>query len=288
MTEAFNKRIVRVEIDFPDSTKVYKELYIRASGMRAISSVTGNCSITIINMLKKDRDFLITQSSLQNYNRSPLLVRLYVGRNYFNTGDEEFLLYTGYMFASYASPPPDIGITLQSIENGIASFIVGNGNYPAISSISNIAQSIATNSKLQLDYQAKKDKQVANFNTGNVGVDKQIKKLNELGVNAFVDNGVLVVLDIGASRGTELKEISLANGMIDIPQITIDGVVAKVLLSNEIQLGNRVKLTSIQNPAANGEYIVIRMNYEVANRDVPFYYEFLLANPNNILKTSFL
>ena len=57
-----------------------------------------------------------------------------------------------------------------------------------------------------------------------------------------------------------------------IPQVTQQGVNVTVMINPEIQLGGTVTIDSAMNPAANGTYKVIKINFEIANRDEPFWY----------------
>jgi hypothetical protein len=44
------------------------------------------------------------------------------------------------------------------------------------------------------------------------------------------------------------------------------------MADNTVQLGGSVTIQSLENPAANGTWKIIKIDYEVASRDQPFWY----------------
>lgn len=147
-----------------------------------------------------------------------------------------------------------------------------------ISKLSSICQRVATMLGVSLEFKAT-DRNIGNYSFGGPLV-KQVQKLNDMGgICAFVDNTKLVVLNSNQARSEEPITVSAATGMIGVPQITELGVCVKTLINNEIKVGDSVKIESIINPAANGTFIVYKLGFEVASRDVPFYWLLELRKP---------
>lgn len=277
MTEAFDERIIKVTIDFGDgNVKTYSDLYIYAKGYKGMSSLMSGCSITITNLTPEDRNYILTKSSIQiNGNpREPVLITLEVGRK--STGT--FRLFTGFAMASFSLQPPDIGITLNSLTNNFNQFAAQGLSLGELATTATIAQKIAENNNLTLDNQAT-DKQIENFNFSG-SLQKQIEELEKLGgVVVSVDNETLVVLDKGKYRQSSVRKINSATGMVGIPEVNTYGINCKMMIDNSIKLGGKVEVESKINPAANGEYFVYGINFEVANRENPFWYDLMLYNP---------
>lgn len=100
----------------------------------------------------------------------------------------------------------------------------------------------------------------------------QMDKLNQMGVIAHIDNGVLIVTDPNQSRSDSVRLINSSTGMVGIPQPTESGCTVRVMADNSIEVGNEVQIESQQNPACNGNYIVMKLDFDIANRDEPFWY----------------
>ena len=111
-------------------------------------------------------------------------------------------------------------------------------------------------------------------------VSKNVDKLNQMGgVQAGVDNGTLWVINAGAVRKNTGFTISDSTGMVGIPQVTSEGVTVRVMINSAILIGGEVTINSVTNPAANGTFKVMKMDYEIASRDQPFWYTLLCSNP---------
>lgn len=276
---AFDQRIIEVEIVLPDQTFTFTgDMAICASGIKFGSANQNTCECRIYNLRKELRNTILTLASpLVNPNnpqvkRVPVVLNLRVGRESYGT----FLLFSGNVIACNVTQPPDIGITLVSLTNNAFMSLILNLQQPAITQLSEICKSIADTMGLFLDFEAT-DKQIDNFSfTG--AAQNLIPKINQMGVQAFVDNGSLVVLDPGQARKGANILISQSTGMVGIPQVTEQGVIVKTMLNNAIYLGGSVTIDSIINPAANGTYKVVKINYDIASREQPFWYTLECSN----------
>ena len=279
---AFDPRIITVTLDFGNgNTQTYQDIYIKAQGVKGFTSQMGQCSITLLNLTPQQRFYILTQASPQKVPAQPILVTLQAGRQLAGT----FVLFEGYTMASNSSQPPDIGITLQAVTNNLAMWIVQQVQMPPFATIQTIAEKIAAGDpatgqgKLTLDFEATiaATKKIDNFSyTGAQG--KLVEKLNKLGVNAYIEGTTLVVLDIGKTRNAPIIQINAQTGMVGIPEVNTYGIKCRVMLDSKYRLAQQVEVTSIENPAANGQYMIYSMAFDIANRENAFWYELELHN----------
>jgi hypothetical protein len=267
MSTAFDPRIVQVSIAFPEGALTLEGLSIYATGQKFQAAAFNTCQCQIFNLTKEQRNYILSRTSPLNNPRTPIPMNLNVGRQSYGT----FNLFSGYIQKSSATQPPDIGITLTALTSG---FLIGallSETQQATTQLSTIAQNIAANNGLSLNFLAT-DKQINNFSyVGSIAY--QINSLNEMGgIIASVDNGILTVINAGQSINIGTRLINANNGMIGIPQFYENGVIVKMMIDKTVQLGDKVTIESKQLPAANGDYIIIAIIYEVASRDQQFYY----------------
>ena len=272
MGNAFDDRLITLTISLDGKTiATYDQsFYIIATGMAYTNGNFGECALRIDNISQKVRDQLVTATSQwNNLKRAPAFITLSVGRESYGT----FQIFSGNAIASNPSQPPDIGLTIRSLTQAS---LLGYPNAfaaPAMSSVKSICQNVAQSSGLALDFQAKNNPNIGNYHfTGAVG--KQLQKLQDLGVSAYVDQGsnTLVVTDYLSPREGGTIQVNSETGMIGVPEVTEVGVRVKMLITNQIKIGSQVQVTSKINPAANGIYILNKLGFEIASRDTPFYW----------------
>lgn len=281
MTDAFDPRIVQVGIDLGNGLKTYEGLAIYASGVKYASAMFNECEARIYNLTRDERNNILTQASpLIRTQAKPVFLSLDVGRESYGT----FRLFEGNVISCNVTQPPDIGISLRSLTSSFESGVILRDNQSSIALLSIISQNIAKTLGLTLQFQAT-DKQIDNYSFTGAAV-KQVDKLNQVGgVVAFIDNRTLVVLDSNKPKAGTRRLISAQTGMVGIPQVTEQGVLVKVMMDNSLQLGGPVQIQSLMNPAANGDYRIVKMSYEVANRDQPFWYSLECQLENYYLGT---
>lgn len=267
MKSAFDSRIVQVSILFPEGALLLEGLSIYAIGQKFQGAAFNTCECRIYNLTKEQRNYILSRTSPLNNPRTPIPMVLSVGRESYGT----FELFSGYIQKSSTTQPPDIGITLVALTN---SFLVGtllSETQPATTQLRIIAQSIADNNGLILNFLAT-DKQINNYCTSGCAA-YQVDDINKMGgIVAGVEGGVLTVTDVGQPTNAGSRIISAATGMVGIPEFWENGVIVKMMIDNTVQLGNKITLQSMQVPAANGDYIVIAILYDVASRDQQFFY----------------
>lgn len=272
MTQAFDKRIVEVGLEFEkDNITTFSELGIIASGTKYASPTQALCTARIFNMTRDQRNFLLEKTSFirkPDYTPQPIKMTLDVGRESYGT----FRLFEGFVYAGQASQPPDIGITLTSYGNSAMSALVFGLNQSGTVSLKTICGQVAEYNQVTLDFQAT-DKNIDNF-TFSGSPSRMIAKIEECGnYEAYIDNRRLIVKDVGIPLKDEaIRIISASTGMVGIPEVNEWGVRVKMMIDNSIKLGSPVEIESEFNPAANGKYYPYKIDFQVANRENPFYY----------------
>lgn len=265
--QELDPRVVRVGIEVNGQLKIYEGLNIKASGTKFTNANQNECQIQISNLDKETRDFILTETSPFNRNRTPKRVILEVGRRSY--GPQQ--LFIGDIASSVPSQPPDITITLKCLTGNFKKGDVIARNQPGQASLRRISEQVANDLQLKLDYQAS-DKNIANYAyTG--GALKQVDRIGELGqVNAYVDDDKLVVKDYNVPLTGRVTVLNLDTGMIGIPEITEQGIKVKYLLDANTTLGGTLRITSVIYPAVNGDYAIYKLSFDVASRDTPFYW----------------
>jgi len=271
---AFDPRLIEIDIVLPDQTiTLSQDFAIYASGQKFLSATSAAAECRIYNLTQQIRQQIITLSSPLRQPRVPIQMNVKAGRESYGL----FLLFTGQVLLADVLQPPDIGIVLRGLADNFLAGVVENIQYGANTPLSDIAQGVATSGNWQLNNQCS-DKTISNFSYTGTPKDG-VSELNQMGdVQACVDNGVLTTVDADKALPGEPYVLNLGTGMVGIPQVTDQGVIVKMMLNNQIQLGGSVTIQSIVNPAANGTYKIIQINYEIASRDSPFWYTLVCSN----------
>lgn len=282
MTAAFDNRRVALDVQIlnPDTGAVEEtfsydqSFFIVATGTKYTNGNFGEFVIRIDNISKASRDFLVTKTSLWTIitkaKRANANIVLSVGRESYGT----FVICQGNAIASNPTQPPDIGLIFKSLALGANMGVVNAFTAAPMASLQSICEQVAQNNGLVLKYEAKQNPNIGNYHfTG--AIPNQIKSLNNLGyINAFVDDPskTLVVTDQGRARQTPVIEVNAATGMVGVPEVTEIGARARMLIQNNVKVGDPVNLQSNINPAVNGKYYIAKLSFEVASRDTPFYW----------------
>lgn len=260
-------RILRIGIEVNGVLKTYDDLFMTVAGTKFANANQNECEVKITNLDKPTRDFLLTETSPFNKNRTRKLLRVEAGRR--STGVS--LVYQGDITTAVGSQPPDITMTLKCATGDFQKGVIVAKSAARMTPLRNIAQGVAQDLGLVLVFEAV-NKQIANYSfTG--GSLKQVNALGDMGmVNAYVDDGKLIVKDYNAPLRGRTRELSLDTGMIGIPEFTERGVKVRMLFDNQTTIGSGLNIRSQMNPAVNGLYTVYKLGFELANRDTPFYY----------------
>ena len=268
MTAALDPRIVKVSIEINGQLKIYSDpIQLTATGTRYGNALQNECTVTLDNLDIETQDYLLTETSPYNLNRTPKRVIVEAGRQSYGTS----VIYVGNIVRAIVSQPPDITITLQCLTgNFYKNNIISNAS-KGIVPMSLIAQAVASDLNVGLLFQAT-DKSINNYQYSGDALG-QVNQLGLMGnYNAFIDNNTLVVKNAFIPLNNSLRILSASTGMIGIPEFTEQGIKVKFLLDNQTTLGSSLEIQSQQYPAANGTYVIYKLGFQIANRDTPFYY----------------
>jgi hypothetical protein len=268
MPNELDPRIIRVSFEVNGRIKTYSSpFYIQCTGTKYANSLQNECNVVIANLDKQTQDYILTETTPYNTNNTIKSITVEAGRQSYGTS----VIYTGNIVYSNLSQPPDVGITLKCLTGNFLKTKVIGVNQSGQASIQQISLSVSNLLGLVLRYEAT-NKTISNYNFSGSGLN-QIAELNAIGgINAYQDDGVLVVKDAGVPLKDTLKIINSSTGMIGIPEFTEQGLKVKFLLDNHVVIGGRIRVISSTNSAANGEYLIYKLSFEIATRDTPFYY----------------
>lgn len=266
-TAELDPRIIRVGIEVNGQFKIYDGLSITATGTKYANPNQNECEVKIANLDQQTRQFILTETSPFNNNKTRKILTIDAGRR--STGVSR--VFIGNISKVFPSQPPDITLTLKCLtlnyQKGNLVSRTGRSNQ----SLKNISQGVANDLGVTLNFQAS-DKQISNYNYSG-GALNQVNKLDETGnVNAYIDDDVLVVKDANIPLVNTLKVVNLESGMIGIPEVTEQGIKVKFLFDNKTVLGGRLRVQSKLYPSVNGDYVIFKLGFEISSRDVPFYW----------------
>lgn len=265
---SLDERIVKLSIEVNGVIKTYSSpLNIIANGTKYGNALQNEAEITISNLDKATQDYIVTETSPYNLNKTPKMVTLEAGRVSYGTS----VIFRGNIVSVTITQPPDIGIVLKCLTGNFAKGNVISRNQPGTTTYKQIATAVAQDLNVMLNFQAS-DKNVSNYAYAG-GALQQVQVLNGIGnYNAFIDNDTLIVKDALIPLNGTNRILSAETGMIGIPEFTEQGIKVKMLMDNQTTLGSQLTIESVQYPAANGQFIIYKLGFEIASRDTPFYY----------------
>ena len=260
-------RLLRIGVEVNGVLKLYEDLDIHATGTKFANANQNECEVKITNLDKATRDYLLTETTPFNKNKTRKLLTVEAGR--VSTGYS--LVFAGDITSAIPSQPPDIMLTLKAKTGDFAKGLIIASSQPGAVPLRNIATRVAQDLALSLVFEAT-DRLISNYSfTG--GALKQVEHLGAMGhVNAYVDDKALVVKNYNAPLTRTVRELNVDTGMIGIPEFTEHGVKVKMLFDGQTVSGGGLNITSKINPATNGLFTVAKLDFSLANRDTPFYY----------------
>ena len=260
-------RIVRIGIEVDGQVRVYEDLDISVQGRKLANAQQNECEVTITNLARATRNYLLTETSPFNENRTPKRLFVEAGR----IGAGVARLFVGEIVSSVPSQPPDIGLVLRAKTGNFSKGRVLSRAGAAQQSLSSLAALVAGDLDLTLDFQAT-DKQVANYSFSGPAL-KQVNALELIGrVDAYVDDETLVVKDTGRPLPNRSRTLSQDSGMIGVPEVTERGVKVTFMLDKDTVLGGAIDLESALNPSLNGAYTIYELDFAAQTRGPAFYW----------------
>jgi len=260
-------RVVIVTIEVNGQARTYQGLELSINGTKYANANQNKCEIKITNLERSVLDFILTETSPFNKNRTPKRVTVDAGRMSYGTSR----IFTGEVASVTVGQPPDVIATLKCLTGNFSKGNIVSRTQPGQVQLSKLSQNVASDLGLNLVFQAT-DMLISNYNfTG--GALKQVEKLGQLGnISVFVDDAQLIVTNFNTPLSGQLRVVDIETGMIGIPEVTEQGIKVKYLLDNKSVLGGALQIRSIMYPSFNGTYTIYKLNFEITNRDVSFYY----------------
>ena len=262
MSTTLLPRRLRVTLSVEGGSKTFTDpLDISVQGAIFGSPQSNECSITISNLNKEDRDYILSAFSVWTYGRNRGQVLVEAGRD--DVGLSK--VFSGVIVQSSITQPPDIGLEIQALEGYYDNLAAQNVTTRAGGSLKIAAKAVADKLGLTLQFEAE-DRPVKNFSV--VGNNSAMfKALEQSGVQVYQDGSKLVVK---SSVSTPLDGPRLVvnkdTGMVGIPQITELGVSVQILYQPGVRVGDAIELTSVLNPSANGSYTIYDLKFALATR----------------------
>lgn len=270
---ALDPRLVRVTFEDEGIIDVFTaDMSITCKGARTGSWVQNTCDITIANIDKDTRDRLATKYMPENQLNVHKVTRGFV---FIDVGREStgyHRLFEGDIYLIGITEPPDITLVVNVVSNYFSKSDLASKNFGLTNTLSGIAQSVADDMGLQLDFLASSDLTIANqYYHGDVAGQLRIFDYIPF-VDAFVDNGKLIIKDSGVAISDNVTLIDVDNEMIGIPAFSDVGLNVTFLIRPGIRVGSIVRIESKIYPATNGDYVIVNLEFDVASRDTQFYF----------------
>lgn len=261
-------RIIKVSFEVNGKLKTYSSpFFITVNGTKYANALQNEADIIIANLDKATQDFLLTETTPYNLNNTSKTITVEAGRQSYGTS----VVYSGNIVTSNVTQPPDVGITLKCLTGNFLKTNVLGTNQSGQATLFQVSNAISQNLGSILNFQAN-NKNIGNYSFGGSSTN-QIQLLNSFGgINAYLDNGTLVVKNSNQPLSNTLKLINSSTGMIGIPEFTEQGLKVKFLYDNRTVLGGLMRVRSVEYPAANGDYIIYKLGFQLSTRETPFYY----------------
>lgn len=264
----FDPRILRVGFEIDGQLRMYDQnAWVKARGVKVANFQQNEATVQIANLDKDVLHYLLTETSPYNENRTPKRVVIEAGRESIGASR----IYIGDITQAFPSQPPDVVLTVKSKTSQFAKGQIVAMSGESLENLSRLASRVASALSLRLVFEAG-DVQVRNWSFTGASLEL-VNKLGQVGgVNAYVDDSTLYVKDRGVPLVGVSHVLSMATGMIGTPEATEYGCKVKMLFDPRVQLGGRLGLESVTNPAMDGNYTIYKLDFDLSSRDQAFYW----------------
>lgn len=260
-------RIVRLGIEVDGVVKYYENLAIYAKGVKFTSPNQSQATITILNINRETREYIMRVANPFNQSSSRKSLILEVGRESYGAT----VLYTGDIFRVQPTQKPDLGVTIRCNAGGFYKGVMVSRSAAATEKLSTIAAAVATDNGLGLSFEIV-DRNIGNYNfTGSAA--NQIKLLADIcQSDVYQENKILYVKPKNTPKvGATVRVLDKKSFMIGVPEGTENGVKVSMLFDPVTQIGSQIDLTSEINPVLNGSYCIYKLDFDISSRDNQFY-----------------
>lgn len=260
-------RRIRIGIEVSGQIKFYEGLRVKVNGTKYADPMQNDCTVTVSGLNQATRDYLLTETSPFNDNRTPKRLIVEVGRQ--STG--MFRMFVGDIVSSEPSSPPDLDVTIKAkTQNAQAGKVVSKAG-PKSATLSALARQVAADLGLTLEFDAQ-DKNIGNYQHTGAAL-KQVDKLSAAGgVVAYIDDNKLVVKDSKRPLSNRTRVLNKDSGMVGVPKINEKGITVQFLIDAETTLGGALQIQSSINPAINGSYVINQLKFDANTHETPFFY----------------
>lgn len=260
-------RRIRIGVEVSGSIRYYEGFKVRASGTKFADPTQNDCTVRITGLSRDTRDYLLTETSPFNKNRTPKRIIVEVGR----VSSGLSTLFVGDITSAEPTSPPDIELTLKAKTASASANELVSRSAGALAQLSNIARGVATDLGLALIFEAL-DRQIPNYShTGSALA--QVERLRQVGgVSAFVDDSSLIVKDRLKALSGAVRELDLDSGLVGLPKATETGAKITFLVDGGATLGGTLRVRSKFNPPLSGDYRIEQLAFDVASHEDPFFY----------------
>lgn len=262
-------RRIRIGIEVKGRVNWYEDraMNVRASGTKFANALQNDCTVIISGLSVKTRDYILTETSPYNSNRTPKRLIIEAGRQ--STG--VFRLFVGDITSAEPDSPPDVKLTIRAnTQNAQAGNMVAINGTPQ-QSLSSASARVARELNLPLDFIAT-DKNIANFSHSGAA-SKLVDLLQQAGnVRAFIDDDLLIVKDTDKAHLGRIKVLNQESGMVGIPKPTESGIDVSYMVDGESLLGGMLRIDSRMIKSLNGDYIINQLKFDISSHEDAFFY----------------
>lgn len=281
MVNSFDPRILQIGVEVNGVLRVYTDGDLSVKINRSADGKQNTCDAIITNLTPEVRNYLLTETSPWKANRQDKILTVIAGRQAAGTQR----IYTGAIASSSVSDRPDVRLMLKALTSDNLKYTFTSRQSPPTIALSKLCQQVAGDYGCKLRFEAT-DKTIANY-LYNGTVARQINHLALVGdVDAFIDNDVMVVKNLGVANKGQARVLSEQTQMIGAPLIDDKGVKVRMLYDPTVNLGDAIEIQSVTNPAANGQYTIYNMAISLSTRAQDWYADLSCNNANirSILK----
>lgn len=265
--DSLDPRLLKITFQVNDKLRSFDQSFrIRARGSKFANPLQNECRVDISGLDEATRNYILTETSPFNKNRTAKVLTLYAGR--VSTGLS--MVYQGDITISSIEQPPEVTLILKC---GTLHFLrgkVGSQSGGSNQKLSVIASRVAKNLNVNLNNQAK-NRTVNNYSHNGNALDEVIK-LQDIGVDAYIDDTQLILKEAFLPLEGKVLNLSKDTGMLGVPIITEQGLKVSFLYNPEVKLGGAIRINSHINPAANGLFVIYKLNFALSSREQEFQY----------------